>query len=152
MTICWKCARACGGCSWSARFEPVDGWVAKRTNLKCYSYESESYDVRKCPLFEYEYKRKCKHIYPDGARALAVAVLYRAVADRRRLVRELKTCAPAKRAGVECSIEFLDKVFDDDSLYMQILDYSRDDFLSALRKKEGGTSHYPTESQNSKKE
>lgn len=37
-TLCWSCARACGGCSWTERdpvthairFEPVKGWEAEK--------------------------------------------------------------------------------------------------------------------------
>lgn len=43
-TICWHCEKACGGCSWADRFEPVEGWVARKGNI--------SYNVRKCPEYE----------------------------------------------------------------------------------------------------
>lgn len=48
-TICWKCANACGGCSWSQkRAKPVDGWEAIRRDL----YRGiESYIVLSCPKF-----------------------------------------------------------------------------------------------------
>ncbi len=26
---CWDCINACGGCSWSAKGEPVPGWKAE---------------------------------------------------------------------------------------------------------------------------
>lgn len=40
-TLCWSCARACGGCSWTERdpvthairFEPVKGWKAEKTTI-----------------------------------------------------------------------------------------------------------------------
>lgn len=40
--LCWDCANACGGCSWSGidpvthkpRFEPVPGWKAKPTRTE----------------------------------------------------------------------------------------------------------------------
>ena len=32
-TLCWKCERACGGCSWSADLIPVDGWDAIPTKI-----------------------------------------------------------------------------------------------------------------------
>jgi hypothetical protein len=52
-TLCWECARATGGCSWSREFIPVKGWKAKKTKIKderYYRYYS-SYLVLKCPLF-----------------------------------------------------------------------------------------------------
>lgn len=33
-TLCWKCANACGGCSWSdMSFTPVKGWKAVPTKI-----------------------------------------------------------------------------------------------------------------------
>ena len=43
-TLCWDCAKACGRCSWSSNFVPVDGWEA----IPC----GKSYEVVRCPEFE----------------------------------------------------------------------------------------------------
>lgn len=58
-TLCWKCEKACGRCSWSDRFEPVDGWSAVPTKILVSSREKEnsrkytdSFDVYYCPEFE----------------------------------------------------------------------------------------------------
>ena len=56
-TLCWKCAHACGGCSWSDSFTPVEGWTAKPTVIKAnhgrgFMEDIESYIVKACPLFE----------------------------------------------------------------------------------------------------
>lgn len=53
VTICWNCANACGGCSWSKRLKEVEGWEA--TPTKVYQKKGEyidSYIVHKCPLFK----------------------------------------------------------------------------------------------------
>ena len=52
-TLCWKCSRACGRCSWSKNFTPVEGWVAVKTKVR-ESHEGaiDSYVVLKCPLFD----------------------------------------------------------------------------------------------------
>lgn len=51
-TICWKCARACGKCPWSdGSFTPVDGWSATPTKIKNDDVITDSYIVKKCPLF-----------------------------------------------------------------------------------------------------
>lgn len=42
-SLCWDCAKACGGCSWSAKFIPVKGWKT-RANGK-------GEDVVACPKF-----------------------------------------------------------------------------------------------------
>jgi len=47
-TICWDCAKAIGGCSWSNSLKPVKGWTA----VKVKKTETESFRVIKCPEFE----------------------------------------------------------------------------------------------------
>ena len=46
--LCWDCANATGGCSWSDNLRPVKGWEAKRTHKK----EFDSWLVINCPKFE----------------------------------------------------------------------------------------------------
>lgn len=46
--LCWGCAKSCGGCSWSKRFEPVPGWTAVPT-LLC--GRIPSYRITECPEF-----------------------------------------------------------------------------------------------------
>ena len=48
-TICWKCRRASGGCSWSRNFVPVKGWDAKEKTMKKIGL---TYLVKSCPEFE----------------------------------------------------------------------------------------------------
>jgi hypothetical protein len=54
-TICWVCKNATGGCSWSARLEPVKGWKAKeapiRLTRKGYTKYTDSYVVLECPEY-----------------------------------------------------------------------------------------------------
>lgn len=62
-SLCWSCANATGGCSWTARdpepdkimFKPVEGWEARESTFKGYRYECGSYHVMKCPQY-----RECK--------------------------------------------------------------------------------------------
>ncbi len=60
-TLCWYCKNAVpskgtrAGCSWSRKFEPVSGWNADETILKChggYDEKIKSYLVKECPEFE----------------------------------------------------------------------------------------------------
>lgn len=60
-TICWNCKKACGGCSWSRDFVPVDGWSAIPTKVLVLNTKSngareriftDSFDVYYCPEFE----------------------------------------------------------------------------------------------------
>ena len=64
-TLCWKCKKALGDCSWTKLdedtteilFQPVDGWVAEKTSLLMYSYDGTprhvtSYVVEYCPQYE----------------------------------------------------------------------------------------------------
>lgn len=54
-TLCWDCKKASNsGCSWSRRFDPVPGWVAKHNPIKVAGKKNadDSYDVFDCPEFE----------------------------------------------------------------------------------------------------
>ena len=51
---CWDCANACGGCNWSARYEPVPGWDATPTERVLSDGTGglrviTSYEIRDCP-------------------------------------------------------------------------------------------------------
>ena len=53
-TLCWKCANACGGCSWSNHWEhtPVSGWTATPTKLRLDNDKNGgSYIVFDCPEY-----------------------------------------------------------------------------------------------------
>ncbi len=47
-SLCPHCRNAQGGCSWSQRLEPVDGWKAEETLLRG---RVPGYLVKECPLF-----------------------------------------------------------------------------------------------------
>lgn len=60
-TLCWTCEKACGRCSWSKDFLPVDGWSAIPTKILVLNTKSngvreriftDSFDVYYCPEFE----------------------------------------------------------------------------------------------------
>ena len=63
-TLCWSCDNACGGCSWSQEFRPIEGWDAEPTArsvtrpihsgsiLRGHRFETvRSYRVRSCPEY-----------------------------------------------------------------------------------------------------
>ncbi len=54
-TLCWDCQKACGGCSWSDEYIPVDGWIAIYHPIKADHMGADvvldSYFVRRCPQF-----------------------------------------------------------------------------------------------------
>lgn len=52
-TKCWTCKNACGGCSWSRDFIPVEGWNAVKTQYMDCGNVVDSYFIKSCP----EYKR-----------------------------------------------------------------------------------------------
>ena len=52
-SLCWDCANSTkGGCSWSAEFKPVEGWVAKPMKKETQYGDGKSYLVYSCPLFD----------------------------------------------------------------------------------------------------
>lgn len=67
-TLCWRCQKACGSCSWSHEFKPVEGWTATRKDIlapvdggKRYRRYVESYIVHRCPEFVPDPPREKKH-------------------------------------------------------------------------------------------
>ena len=55
-SLCWDCKKAVGRCSWSRRFEEVDGWTAIRRDVQCGRRDDKpiyerSYFVIDCPEF-----------------------------------------------------------------------------------------------------
>lgn len=60
--LCWTCRKACGGCSWSARFQPVPGWTAQHVEAITYhgsqQVRSESYDITACPEYVMDEPRR----------------------------------------------------------------------------------------------
>ena len=52
-TICWDCEKALGGCSWSEKLVPVDGWEAVPTVKQQFRGEPlHSFCVISCPEFK----------------------------------------------------------------------------------------------------
>ena len=61
-SLCWRCRNAVPspteftGCSWSRRYQPVEGWTAEQTAILVGAAEHRrlepSYRVIRCPEFE----------------------------------------------------------------------------------------------------
>ena len=49
--LCWNCAKATSGCSWSDSLRPVKGWTAKFIK-KNSSRPYDTWLVENCPQFE----------------------------------------------------------------------------------------------------
>ena len=53
---CWTCKKACGGCSWSANYIPIPGWVAEPTIIKNSLGDGKgdlrSYKIISCPEYK----------------------------------------------------------------------------------------------------
>jgi len=121
-SICWRCAKAAGGCAWSRIGEPIDGWKASLRPVRVEPGRyTDSYEVFACPEFEYEEAHSFTNLDPDGIHALAVGVLTRAIRDRRELKEKMeKADGKPKAKSFRASIAHLDKVFSDDCLWMQL--------------------------------
>lgn len=50
--LCFFCKNAVYGCSWSKRFEPVEGWTAEPTTIRYAYNDVKSYHITACPQFE----------------------------------------------------------------------------------------------------
>lgn len=79
-TLCWNCKNCFGGCSWSEKFEPVEGWNAERTLIKYFNVVTPSFLVRDCPLFV-EDDGEREYIDGDGFCNLTIAIYRRAAQD-----------------------------------------------------------------------
>lgn len=61
--LCWTCANACGGCSWSAKFQPVPGWNAEPVIIRNHldrgpeNFSAKSYKIYACPQFRADPRR-----------------------------------------------------------------------------------------------
>ena len=49
--LCWRCKKACAGCSWTKFYEPVNGWNAESTIVKDSCGDFTSYRIKGCPEF-----------------------------------------------------------------------------------------------------
>lgn len=49
--LCWRCGKACGGCSWSSCGEPIAGWDAKQTTVRDSQGDFQSFRIKMCPEF-----------------------------------------------------------------------------------------------------
>lgn len=60
---CWDCINACGGCSWSAKGEPVPGWKAEPAIIQAHlnrgagNFSAKSYKIYACPQFRADQRR-----------------------------------------------------------------------------------------------
>ena len=84
-TLCFKCANACGNCSWSdSSFQPIPGWVALQTKVACRDGKlryMDSYHVMACPMFQADKKFGPSEIHEDGFKPLLYAILNKMVRD-----------------------------------------------------------------------
>lgn len=63
-SLCWYCNNAYGGCSWSSKFKPVDGWHAIRNDINVSTFDGQTYGTRQeesyvildCPQFQLDIK------------------------------------------------------------------------------------------------
>lgn len=91
--ICMECVNACGGCSWSKNFTPVDGWTAEkveRRHTDGYRTVDEGYRITDCPKFQKERKGNGSEHTAEGMMRLAEAVYKRAGDDYRNALHGIK--------------------------------------------------------------
>lgn len=48
---CWTCEHACGGCSWSSEFIPVEGWRAVPVTIPYNETCADTYKILYCPKY-----------------------------------------------------------------------------------------------------
>ena len=53
--LCWYCEKACGKCSWSKDFTPVEGWDAEPATIRSREADAkiiETFYIKSCPEYE----------------------------------------------------------------------------------------------------
>lgn len=85
-TLCFRCGNSCGGCSWSDRFEPVDGWRAAETIVKgdrgpLRAKQIQSFIVQECPKHKTDKPLRAESVCDQGVKHLLYAMLNRLVSD-----------------------------------------------------------------------
>lgn len=82
-SLCFLCANSKGGCSWSDRFEPVEGWKATKTVIhpNITSGRVDSYFVEDCPLFQADPPKQFTSIHPEAFRPFIIAIITAMVRD-----------------------------------------------------------------------
>ena len=141
--LCWLCAKAGGGCAWSDRFEPVDGWTARPTRLRLEGkLGRDSYEVVQCPEFKPESVHKMKRIDDDGARLLCNAVLAKAgkdYVDDVESIQELKTVPTSQKTqdimkDLETDKRMIENLLQGGCVYTDLLCLDGDDLLRSLKR------------------
>lgn len=49
--LCWECAKATGGCSWSASFKPIKEWTVTPVHKIDAGRQVDTYCITACPEF-----------------------------------------------------------------------------------------------------
>lgn len=84
-TLCINCDRACGGCSWSKDFAPVEGWVAEPRRIsRPFKSETDGTDtflVKECPMFKLQTGDILKEDRPRELRNFTNAIVIKACDD-----------------------------------------------------------------------
>lgn len=50
--LCFSCKNACGSCSWSKNYTPVEGWTAKEHFIE--RDNIHTYQINKCPQYIFD--------------------------------------------------------------------------------------------------
>ena len=141
-TKCISCGNACGGCSWSVDFTPVDGWDAVPTTSRTHGVTS--YRVIDCPRYEPERKLNPDDIPDVSVHALAAAVVEQAVIDYRLCIRgrtlagetnyrgRCKDPEGARLKALEGSMNAIERFFRSDWFYI-LCDCDGEEIIRRLR-------------------
>lgn len=88
--LCAECGKACGGCRWSDKLMPVDGWNAEPSKIYINKHKPvDSFHVIECPEYVPDRKKNVDHLSIDAAYRLMYAILFAMVRDYANSCREL---------------------------------------------------------------
>lgn len=104
---CSNCKKCAGGCSWSDRLEPIDGWKAEKTFLDSSVSDIQGYKIHYCPEFEDGDPLDDTEMNDEGALRLLERIVELsanefkvAAKEKLRAEKQLKTCRVALRKSL----------------------------------------------------
>lgn len=146
--LCWNCANACGGCSWSARFEPVEGWTATPKIIRRNAHgpiQVDTYCITKCPEFKPDSGKVMADISDEAIRVLSKRVLIQAgrdYADDNDEMKRLKNIPRSEGTekqinATKADIRMIEKFLRDGNLFTALLGLDGGSLLAGLRRSGG---------------
>lgn len=121
-TLCWECAKACGGCDWSRENNPVPGWNAVSVKISIsHNNYVDSFIVKNCPEYNGDGRIRKEDVNVQGVYAMMEACMKLAGKDyikggphaHREVSRFFRDVAPSKHYWIMKRLKLLAEEYED---------------------------------------